>query len=200
MSTEHEREFGERIQQLVEEYGGTRAFARLVGVSDGIVRRWREGQTSPTASLLRKVVNRTGVELDWLVLGQEPRRREPGTQQPYGTPGPDTLRIETRTLFTRLLAGIELAVAAYLDGDSAAQPVVEATTRAEQDSRFQELTVHEQQRLNQLSERGYARGLLLAILLEKTAGRDSVERNREVQTLLGREAKALFTALNVKKK
>lgn len=59
-----------RLRRLIGERGESQgAFARACGVSPARVTEWLSGSQLPSADRLRTVAERTGVSLDWLLLG-----------------------------------------------------------------------------------------------------------------------------------
>lgn len=64
--------FSRRIGQLIESAGSASAFARLCGISESVVRKWRGGQSEPSRAYLERIARRTGASLAWLVSGEGP--------------------------------------------------------------------------------------------------------------------------------
>ncbi|MCY0966168.1 LexA family transcriptional regulator [Parathalassolituus penaei] len=61
--------FSDRISHLVDSFKNTSAFAREVGVSESVVRRWRDGTSEPSRKNLEAIAKASGVNIEWLVLG-----------------------------------------------------------------------------------------------------------------------------------
>lgn len=49
--------------------GSASAFARTCGVSESVVRKWREGQSEPSRLYLERIALHAGVSVEWLVTG-----------------------------------------------------------------------------------------------------------------------------------
>lgn len=59
----------ERLRSLAQRYGGVRGFAEKVAISASLVSSYLNGKRLPDALTLRKIVEHTGVSLDWLFFG-----------------------------------------------------------------------------------------------------------------------------------
>ena len=57
---------------LVDRYGGTRAFAKKVGVSEAVVRKWKNDISDPSREHVVAIADAYGVSLDWLAAGRGP--------------------------------------------------------------------------------------------------------------------------------
>jgi phage repressor protein C with HTH and peptisase S24 domain len=71
----------------VERAGGVSALARAVGVSEAVIRKWRDGRSEPSRRHLLSLAEATGSDLQWLVSGSSTapyEGAEPG--HPYGDP------------------------------------------------------------------------------------------------------------------
>lgn len=62
---------GSRIGLLIDRAGGVRALARRAGISEGAVRKWRQGTATPRHAYLVKLAQATGVSVQWLITGGE---------------------------------------------------------------------------------------------------------------------------------
>ncbi|MBJ7553124.1 XRE family transcriptional regulator [Marinomonas spartinae] len=62
--------FQDRINMLSEKVGGTSALARLSGVSESVVRKWKQGDSEPTLTRLLALAEAGGVSVNWLVTGK----------------------------------------------------------------------------------------------------------------------------------
>lgn len=62
--------FKDRINMLSEKVGGTSALARLSGVSESVVRKWKLGDSEPTLTRLLALAEAGGVSVNWLVTGK----------------------------------------------------------------------------------------------------------------------------------
>ena len=62
--------FEERISVLAEQAGSASALARMAGVSESVVRKWRNGTSEPSRPNLIALARATGVSLAWLVAGE----------------------------------------------------------------------------------------------------------------------------------
>ncbi|MFK4751483.1 LexA family transcriptional regulator [Oceanobacter antarcticus] len=61
--------FSDRISHLLDSFKNTSAFAREVGVSESVVRRWRDGTSEPSRKNLEAIAKASGARIEWLVLG-----------------------------------------------------------------------------------------------------------------------------------
>jgi len=61
--------FPERIQELIDAHESARSLSKLLGVSDSVVRKWRDGISDPSRENLVKIAKATGVDLQWLATG-----------------------------------------------------------------------------------------------------------------------------------
>lgn len=69
---QNRKRFAERFDQVVSRYKSASEVARLVGVSESVVRKWRTGVSEPTRENIERIVRELGVSLEWLVMGTEP--------------------------------------------------------------------------------------------------------------------------------
>lgn len=77
--------FALRLKELREKHtGGNRAaFARMLGISEGALRKYEHGISVPSLSILQKIQEKTGVDINYLVSGQESVVRD--SPAPYHT-------------------------------------------------------------------------------------------------------------------
>lgn len=66
--------FSDRIIHLTEMHGGASNLARLSGVSESVVRKWKDGKSEPTRDKLEALSKAAGVNIQWLVLGTGPKQ------------------------------------------------------------------------------------------------------------------------------
>lgn len=64
--------FAERVAFLVDREKNTSRFARKVGVSEGVVRKWRNGESDPSREHVVAIADAYGLSLDWLAAGRGP--------------------------------------------------------------------------------------------------------------------------------
>jgi transcriptional regulator with XRE-family HTH domain len=70
------KEMGERLYRHREALGLTSdEFAEMIGENGGTYRRWERGEVQPSMHALHAMRRETGVDLNWLVCGDPPRRR-----------------------------------------------------------------------------------------------------------------------------
>ncbi len=74
--------FPERLRQIMEGKS-IRAFARLCGLSEGVVRQYLAGNSEPTRPALIAAARTAGVLVEWLATGNGPPRLE---AQPASSP------------------------------------------------------------------------------------------------------------------
>lgn len=60
-----EKNFATQIAQLMDEYG-TKKLSEMTSISDTMLRKWRNGESEPSLTSLLKIVDSTGVTLDWI--------------------------------------------------------------------------------------------------------------------------------------
>ncbi|MGE4501119.1 MAG: helix-turn-helix domain-containing protein [Hydrogenovibrio sp.] len=60
-----EKNFATQISQLMDEYG-TKKLSEMTSISDTMLRKWRNGESEPSLTSLLKIVDSTGVTLDWI--------------------------------------------------------------------------------------------------------------------------------------
>jgi Bacteriophage CI repressor helix-turn-helix domain len=65
-------DFAIRLKQLVDGAGSARAFAAQASVSEGAVGTWLS-RVEPTREKLAAIATKTGVSLDWLIVGRGPK-------------------------------------------------------------------------------------------------------------------------------
>ena len=61
--------FSDRISHLADSHKSVSAFAREIGVSESVVRKWRDGTSEPSRKNLEAIAKASGVNIEWLVLG-----------------------------------------------------------------------------------------------------------------------------------
>jgi phage repressor protein C with HTH and peptisase S24 domain len=61
---------GDRIGEVADAVGGNSALARLCGVSESVVRKWRAGESEPTLSNLVAIARAGRVNVEWLATGE----------------------------------------------------------------------------------------------------------------------------------
>lgn len=66
--------FSGRIAHLIRLAGNASAFARMCGISESVVRKWRDGLSEPSRLYLERIVRYAGVSVEWLVTGEGPMR------------------------------------------------------------------------------------------------------------------------------
>ncbi len=64
----------ERISTLIRMAGSASALARMCGVSESVVRKWRDGQSEPSLAHCNALAKGSGVMLSWLATGEGPMR------------------------------------------------------------------------------------------------------------------------------
>lgn len=80
--------FQDRIKALIALRGNVSALAKSAGVSESVVRKWRDGTSEPSRDHLLALIHATGVNIAWLVAGEGPMRPEEGGQEKLGNPPP----------------------------------------------------------------------------------------------------------------
>ena len=63
--------FKDRVSELIRLCGSTSRLARSSGVSESVVRKWRDGQSEPTLSNLVALANAGGKSIEWLATGKD---------------------------------------------------------------------------------------------------------------------------------
>jgi transcriptional regulator with XRE-family HTH domain len=72
--------FPTRLRGIVDAHGGASALARVIGRSEGAVRKWLRGESEPNVSDLRSICEATATNIDWLVSGANEREPAPWSQ------------------------------------------------------------------------------------------------------------------------
>ena len=66
-----------RIDELIEEAGGVRTLAEKTGLPQSSLSRYRANRariTKPNAEAVARIAEAAGVRLEWLLLGQPPKK------------------------------------------------------------------------------------------------------------------------------
>ena len=71
--------FSDRIRLLIVRVGSVAEIARMCGFSEGVVRRWRDGDTDPSRARCVTLAHTLGISLEWLVLGEGDIQLDPAT-------------------------------------------------------------------------------------------------------------------------
>jgi|SRR5665213_109607 len=61
--------FPVRLRAIVDANGGASTLARVIGRSEGAVRKWLRGESEPHVSDLRSICEASATNIDWLVSG-----------------------------------------------------------------------------------------------------------------------------------
>jgi transcriptional regulator with XRE-family HTH domain len=67
---ERKKSLGLRVEGLIVKAGGVGRLADLVGVSETTIRKWKSGESEPTASRLVQLAESSGVDIRWLATGE----------------------------------------------------------------------------------------------------------------------------------
>ena len=70
--------FASRVESLVKEFGSVAEVARKCGLSETVVRKWRNGVSDPSRSNLVALARAANVSLVWLATGEGEARPESG--------------------------------------------------------------------------------------------------------------------------
>jgi transcriptional regulator with XRE-family HTH domain len=65
----------ERLSEVIDSFGSTTAAALAIGRSEGALRKWRRGQSEPSASDIRCLCEASGFSAEWLLFGTDLRGR-----------------------------------------------------------------------------------------------------------------------------
>ncbi len=68
-------DLGDRLSSAIEALGGLRAAGALAGVTDEQVSKWRSGRARLPFHAAAIWADETGISLDWLATGKEPKHR-----------------------------------------------------------------------------------------------------------------------------
>ena len=63
--------FQSRINIMIKECGSASKLARMAGVSESVIRKWKNGESEPTLSNLISLAHAGGKNIDWLATGKE---------------------------------------------------------------------------------------------------------------------------------
>lgn len=64
--------FADRMRLLIDHLGSVAEVARSCGVSEAVVRSWRDGKSDPSRERCLKIANGSGASLLWLMCGVGP--------------------------------------------------------------------------------------------------------------------------------
>jgi len=65
--------FAERVECLISTVGSGNALAAAAGVSEGVIRKWKSGESDPSREHLIALSKAAGVRLEWLATGEGPK-------------------------------------------------------------------------------------------------------------------------------
>jgi len=68
---QNHKPFSDRISVLMSEYG-TGVLSKMIGVSDTMLRKWRDGKSDPSLKSLLSLSEALNVSVEWLATGKEP--------------------------------------------------------------------------------------------------------------------------------
>lgn len=80
--------FARRIRALISEHGSAGAVARLTGVSESVVRKWRDGLSDPSREHIVALARAANVAIAWLAAGDGPRMDAQGSNTAPGDSHP----------------------------------------------------------------------------------------------------------------
>ncbi len=75
-----DREFCERVAEVVSDSGGPLALARSCGLSERVIRKWAAGESDPSRENLLKLAKGGNVCLLWLATGEGLKRGKTGAE------------------------------------------------------------------------------------------------------------------------
>jgi transcriptional regulator with XRE-family HTH domain len=73
--------FAGRLRQVIDAYGSANSIAKVIGRSEGAVRKWLRGESEPNVTDLRTLCEETHTSIEWLVTGRGLREMAPGLQE-----------------------------------------------------------------------------------------------------------------------
>lgn len=88
--------FAARLRAVVESHGSANGIAKIIGRSEGAVRKWLRGESEPNVTDLRSLCEQTQTSIEWLVSGRG-RREAPASalqespSPPYENTGHEAL-------------------------------------------------------------------------------------------------------------
>ncbi|UTW12962.1 helix-turn-helix domain-containing protein [Marinobacterium rhizophilum] len=91
-----------RIAELITLAGSVSKLARMAGISESVVRKWRDGKSDPSRLNLVALSEATGVAIAWLTKGEGPMRPDEAA--------PALPADFDRAFFARVLTGIERGI------------------------------------------------------------------------------------------
>lgn len=68
--------FVDRMNVLIRRAGSAAALARMAGVSESVVRKWRDGTSEPSREHCVAIAKADGCSVAWLVAGEGPERMD----------------------------------------------------------------------------------------------------------------------------
>jgi phage repressor protein C with HTH and peptisase S24 domain len=63
------KQFPDRVLYIINQYKSVSNLARLIKLSESVVRKWRDGKSDPSRENLLSLANVSGVSIEWLVAG-----------------------------------------------------------------------------------------------------------------------------------
>lgn len=103
--------FQDRVELLIRLHGSAAEVARLCGVSESVLRKWRGGESDPSRSHLVALALGTGASIQWLATGEGETPGALLAKEPGGTYGAALDRLKEVNAFvvqTAEAAGYEL--------------------------------------------------------------------------------------------
>ncbi len=68
--TDPQKEFGERVKQIVAKFGSAAKLASVIGVSSRIIEKYVAGESDPSRKILLAMADAAGVDVAWLSSGR----------------------------------------------------------------------------------------------------------------------------------
>jgi transcriptional regulator with XRE-family HTH domain len=96
--------FKHRIRKLRGEMSQSE-FSQLVGINPNTLRNYEQGQSLPNISTAAELCKKTGVLVEWLILGEGPMRRG---EEALSTPARSTISMDNQTLEKELASERDL--------------------------------------------------------------------------------------------
>jgi transcriptional regulator with XRE-family HTH domain len=79
----HQDGFPTRLRHAISLFGGATAISKVIGRSEGAVRKWLRGDSEPGVSDLRAICRACGANAQWLVTGEgDSGLIPPGVREP----------------------------------------------------------------------------------------------------------------------
>jgi DNA-binding phage protein len=120
VNTDDADDFPSRMNVALEQAGGVAALSRKSGLSDGVIQKYRKGDSDPSRSRLVAISRASGLAVQWLATGEGPMRQgavTPGLLPVQGVGWDATLMRECIREVEELLSEMEMEMEPAVKAD-----------------------------------------------------------------------------------